>query len=161
MILVTAFLSTLTLQPISAETTIFRASGTLDEYIALGYDSARIVGGSWSVTINLDGELTFYAHWVEENIIEEIPGTIDTFRLYYDEAPEFDFDGSTCTIPMRLIVSVKMGWDNPVGGFGDPPGPRHFSQSYWPVEISIDSDNIIIVIGGEPYISGTTNAFIT
>ena len=59
------------------------------------------------------------------------------------------------------MVSTKMGWDNEANGFGLPLGPRHYKEGYWPVEISIDSDNIIITIGGEPYISGTTHAFIT
>jgi hypothetical protein len=47
------------------------------------------------------------------------------------------------------------------GGRGEPPGPRHFIIRRIPVEIIIDSENIVIVIRGIPYISGTTHSFIT
>ena len=161
-ILMTSLFYAMVSLPVSAQSYIFYASGTLDEYVAEGYDTGIIVSGRWRITINLEGDVAFFAQYVEYNLDEEIIGTHDHFTIYNDEQPSWIVDGDTWIIDPQPMVSTKMGWDNEQNGYGLPPGPRHYKEYRMPVGLRIDPEKIELYLffQEEPYIMGTTHVFI-
>ncbi len=107
--------SMLAISLVSGESVIYRANGTLDTYNPdyPGYGDAMVVVGSWAIKIE-DGAVDFKARYLEENILEEIPGTIDKFMLVLTSVDSVTIDGSNCEI-LGTIVWYKIGWDHETG----------------------------------------------
>ncbi len=104
----------LSTMPAQAEGLLYLANGTLDTYNETVSADAELVVGSWNIEISEDFEVNFKARWLEENIIEEIPGTKDRFRLTFTDVAEVTIGGSYVEINGTFVFH-KMGWNVTTG----------------------------------------------
>jgi hypothetical protein len=97
---------------------VYRAWGTLDEYNPdYGWSgNCRIIGGVRRLRISVDGAVAFTYCYLEENIQEEIPGTIDTWIIILKEVitPPLTIIEDECEF-VGLVVVYKFGWDTATG----------------------------------------------
>lgn len=135
--------------PVSTQRVIYRATGTLDTYP--DYTDARIIQGNWVVTILDNNDVHFQAHYLEENIIEENPGTIDQFTLLFLEVSPANIIDSECTFT-GILVWYKIGWDSEV--YTEfPPGKIYFSDRLQIfVRITINPSEFILAFESGPNI---------
>ncbi|MFQ6080938.1 MAG: hypothetical protein ACE5OW_04655 [Candidatus Bathyarchaeia archaeon] len=126
--------STLFISPVSAQSpVIYRANGTLDEYNP-GV-TAEIFVGSWRIKIK-DNKVNFKARYLELNVVEQIPGTKDKFRLVLTDVTTISISGSQCEIEGTLVF-YKRGFDPVTGEFG-------FYTFSFTTKITIDPSEIQI-----------------
>lgn len=145
----------LVISPVSAQaqTSLFRASGSLDAYNPSNAGlTAQIVVGSWNVKIS-QLEVDFRARYLEENTIEEIPGTKDVFRLSFSEVTGVTVVGSSAEIEGTLEFAKK-GWDPATGK------PRFGTLVFPGSRITIDESAILffLIPGLDWIIIGSTRS---
>jgi len=139
--------ATLVISPASAKKATYKAVGTLEEYV--NPTTAVVYCGIWGIRIE-SGEVEFKAAYLELNLAEEIPGTLDTFILVLTEVTDLSVVDGVCEIN-GTVHWFKIGWDHPDASGGpnyvDLPGP-HYTWSWdWPVSITIDPNGILILFG--------------
>jgi len=145
--------------PVSAQEVNYKTSGLLNEYLTP--NTAEVFWGSWEIRIE-NNDVSFRGRYLELNVEEEIPGTIDLFRLRLIDALVPVINDGVCMVEGNLVFR-KIGWDNPLGptlpGYKDLPGPLYRARFTIYVRITIDSYGILIefdspgIAGG---IRGTT-----
>jgi len=143
-------ISMLAISPAYAQGVIYEANGTLDEYIE--GTTAEVYRGRWRIRIE-GNDVTFRGWYLELNLDEEIPDTLDWFRLRLIPTSEPTIDGGVCTVEGDLVFR-KLGWDNPMGptlpNYRDLPGPLYTARFTLDVSITIDPDTIVIDFLGMP-----------
>lgn len=134
--------------PLSAQVDsfLFRARGTLDEYNPLldlsgrGAGSSIIFGvGNWAIEITEEHVVDFRGAYLEKNIFEEIPGTIDRFELTLTDVTGVRVNGDRVEVSGRLVFE-KRGWNVLTGR------PK-FTTFHYPARLVIDSSRILIFLG--------------
>jgi hypothetical protein len=137
--------SMLVISPTSARKADYKAVGTLDSY--LDPLPAEVFKGVWKIRIE-NGEVEFKARYLEKNIGEEIPGTLDRFTFVITVS-DFSIVDGVCEINGNSVWH-KIGWDNPIAHDGpnyvDLPGSHYMWSWEWPMSITIDGDGIEILI---------------
>jgi len=121
----------------SASAFVYRANGKIVGYNP-DYDwafTSRQFGGSWVLRID-SSVVHFRAHWLEMNIQEEIPGTIDEFTLVFTSVSSVEVDGSICIITGSMTL-CKKGWNTQTG-------KREFSTSAFQSTVTVNTQLILI-----------------
>ena len=137
-------ISMLAISPAYAQGVIYEANGTLDEYIE--GTTAEVYRGRWRIRIE-GNDVTFRGWYLELNLDEEIPDTLDWFRLRLIPTSEPTIDGGVCTVEGDLVFR-KLGWDNEEFGpnlpnYQDLPGPWYTAKFAFEVTITINTDRIL------------------
>ncbi|NIT56322.1 MAG: hypothetical protein GWN00_08835 [Aliifodinibius sp.] len=136
--------SVLFISPICAQSVTYRANGTLDGYnpVVWFHDNCEIVVGGWTIKI-YDDSVDFKAWYLEENILEEIPGTLDKFRLSLTDGTVVGSTDGTVVVQGTIDVH-KIGWDPATGK------PKITTSTWAPATITIDTSGIEIDIPSDP-----------
>ncbi|MFX1513317.1 MAG: hypothetical protein ACFFCQ_12085 [Promethearchaeota archaeon] len=146
------------ISPVSAQSIIFRANGTLDEYnptLPPVFLIDTIILGSWSIKINENYNVNFKAQFLEENGLEnpgDMPGTLDKFRINLIDGIVINIDDSTSEVKGTLIFD-KSSWDINTGK------PKFRTIVFENTGIVIDSSGIRIylpIVPGMWIIGGST-----
>jgi hypothetical protein len=150
--------SMLAISPASAHEVVYTANGKLDEYVVVM--AAEVYRGHWRIRIE-DDKVIFRGWYLELNVDEEIPGTLDFFRLDLIDASEPIIDDGECIVEGTLVFR-KIGWDNPFGptmpGYKDLPGARYTAKFTFCAIITINPDGILIEFPApEQGIAGSTS----
>lgn len=136
----------LLLAPISAgdDGELIEADGSLDAYnpdidFDVGASSAFILDGNWEARIDVDSAVEFRASYLELNVLEELPGTVDRFALTLTDLTEVSIGASHLAIAGTLVFD-KAGTDTTTG--------EPFLTTFgFAARILIDSSEILIFLG--------------